>query len=127
MSGNDIASQGARAVVPISKLFHWASSSKKGTIMLVDDAILREHSRNYDLRVCSKAFQNQVRNPNKDLMLILSCNLETNFDRRLNNGISGYIKFEQPGPVEREKHIRLHSENLPKGGGRKPMKTHENP
>lgn len=117
LTGADVAPLGAEAVTSIHKLFDWASTSRRGLLVFIDeaDAFLRERNSfqmNQDLRTCLNAFLNRTGTPSKNFMLILASNLPNDFDKAVNDRITEYIKFDKPDLEERERLVRLYFEKF---------------
>ena len=79
MTGGDVAPMGRDGVTAMHKVFDWASTSRKGLLLFVDeaDAFLRKRSSekiSEDLRSTLNAFLYRTGEQNDKFMLVLASN-----------------------------------------------------
>ncbi|KAK4337352.1 hypothetical protein RND71_043622 [Anisodus tanguticus] len=113
LSGGDIKPLGPEAVTSIHKLFEWASTSRKGLLLFIDeaDAFLRERNSTQmseDLRSSLNAFLQRTGTPSDSFMLILASNTPEQFDWAIKDRIDEDIMFDLPSRKERERLVRLY-------------------
>ncbi|XP_067126521.1 ATPase family AAA domain-containing protein 3-B [Centruroides vittatus] len=113
MSGGDVAPMGREGVTAIHKMFDWASSSRRGLLLFVDesDAFLRKRSSEViseDLRSALNAFLYRTGDQSHKFMLVLASNIPEQFDWAINDRIDEMVEFELPGRDERERMVRLY-------------------
>ena len=110
LTGFKVASLGAKAATEIDKLLDWASTSRRGLLVFIDnaDAFLRERNTlEADLQSCLSAFLYHTDELDKNFMIILISGRPDGLDRAVNYRINQYIKFELPGPKERVRLLQL--------------------
>lgn len=113
MSGGDVAPMGREGVTAIHKMFDWASSSRQGLLLFVDesDAFLRKRSSEViseDLRSALNAFLYRTGDQSNKFMLVLASNIPEQFDWAINDRIDEMVEFELPGRDERQRMVRLY-------------------
>ena len=115
MTGGDVAPMGRDGVTAMHKVFDWASTSRKGLILFVDeaDAFLRKRSSeriSEDLRSTLNAFLYRTGEQNDKFMLVLASNTPEQLDWAINDRLDEMIEFALPGDAERERLVRLYFE-----------------
>ncbi|XP_055515158.1 ATPase family AAA domain containing 3 [Leucoraja erinacea] len=113
MTGGDVAPMGREGVTAMHKVFDWASSSRRGLLLFVDeaDAFLRKRSTekiSEDLRATLNAFLYRTGEQSNKFMLVLASNQPEQFDWAINDRIDEIVNFGLPGLEERERLVRLY-------------------
>ena len=113
MTGGDVAPMGRDGVTAMHKVFDWASTSRKGLILFVDeaDAFLRKRSSeriSEDLRSTLNAFLYRTGEQNDRFMLVLASNTPEQLDWAINDRLDEMIEFALPGDAERDRLLRLY-------------------
>ncbi|KAK4879589.1 hypothetical protein RN001_007735 [Aquatica leii] len=113
LTGGDIAPMGRDGVTAIHKVFDWATSSRKGLLLFVDeaDAFLRKRSSetiSEDLRATLNAFLYRTGDQSSKFMLVLASNTPEQFDWAVNDRLDEMVEFSLPGLQERERLMRLY-------------------
>ncbi|XP_012252047.2 ATPase family AAA domain-containing protein 3A homolog [Athalia rosae] len=113
LTGGDVAPLGRDGVTAIHKVFDWASSSRKGLLLFIDeaDAFLRKRSSEHiseDLRATLNAFLYRTGEQSNKFMLILASNTPEQFDWAVNDRLDEMVEFNLPGIQERERLVRLY-------------------
>ncbi|CAM9747262.1 unnamed protein product [Lampetra fluviatilis] len=113
MTGGDVAPMGRDGVTAMHKVFDWASTSKRGLLLFVDeaDAFLRKRSTeriSEDLRATLNAFLYRTGEQSNKFMLVLASNQPEQFDWAINDRIDEIVNFALPALEERERLVRLY-------------------
>ncbi|XP_034551218.1 ATPase family AAA domain-containing protein 3-like [Notolabrus celidotus] len=113
MTGGDVAPMGRDGVTAMHKVFDWASSSRRGVLLFVDeaDAFLRKRATekiSEDLRATLNAFLYRTGEQSNKFMLVLASNQPEQFDWAINDRIDEIVNFALPGLEERERLVRLY-------------------
>lgn len=113
LTGGDVAPLGRDGVTAVHKVFDWASSSRKGLLLFIDeaDAFLRKRSSEHiseDLRATLNAFLYRTGEQSNKFMLVLASNTPEQFDWAVNDRLDEMVEFNLPGFEERERLIRLY-------------------
>jgi len=113
MTGGDVAPMGRDGVTAVHKMFDWATTSKKGLILFVDeaDAFLRKRSSetiSEDLRSTLNAFLYRTGDQSDKFMLVLASNTPEQLDWAINDRLDEVVEFALPGKDERERLVRLY-------------------
>lgn len=113
MTGGDVAPMGRDGVTAVHKLYDWASTSKKGLILFVDeaDAFLRKRSSetiSEDMRSTLNAFLYRTGDQSDKFMLVLASNTPEQLDWAINDRLDEVVEFALPGLAERERLVRLY-------------------
>ncbi|CAG0912610.1 unnamed protein product [Notodromas monacha] len=113
LTGGDVAPMGRDGVTAIHKVFDWASTSRRGLILFVDeaDAFLRKRSSEHiseDLRAALNAFLYRTGDQSDKFMLVLASNTPEQFDWAVNDRLDEMVEFSLPGRDERERLVRLY-------------------
>ncbi|XP_036415760.1 ATPase family AAA domain containing 3 [Colossoma macropomum] len=130
MTGGDVAPMGRDGVTAMHKVFDWASTSRRGLLLFVDeaDAFLRKRATekiSEDLRATLNAFLYRTGEQSNKFMLVLASNQPEQFDWAINDRIDEIVNFALPGPEERERLVRLYFDRYvlePATGGRQRLK-----
>ncbi|KAF7693522.1 hypothetical protein HF521_008838 [Silurus meridionalis] len=130
MTGGDVAPMGREGVTAMHKVFDWASTSRQGLLLFVDeaDAFLRKRSTekiSEDLRATLNAFLYRTGEQSNKFMLVLASNQPEQFDWAINDRIDEIVNFALPGPEERERLVRLYFDKYvlePATGGKQRLK-----
>jgi len=115
LTGGDVAPMGRDGVTAVHKVFDWASTSRKGLILFVDeaDAFLRKRSSeaiSEDLRASLNAFLYRTGDQSDTFMLVLASNTPEQLDWAINDRLDEVVEFALPGLDERERLVRLYFE-----------------
>lgn len=110
MTGGDIAPLGKDAVTEIHKIFDWASTSRKGVLIFVDeaDAFLRKRSTeriSEDMRNALNAFLYRTGEASDKFMIVYASNQPEQFDWAINDRIDEMVEFGLPSYNERVRMI----------------------
>ncbi|KAK1133267.1 hypothetical protein AOXY_G38314 [Acipenser oxyrinchus oxyrinchus] len=113
MTGGDVAPMGRDGVTAMHKVFDWASSSRRGLLLFVDeaDAFLRKRATekiSEDLRATLNAFLYRTGEQSNKFMLVLASNQPEQFDWAINDRVDEIVNFALPGLEERERLVRLY-------------------
>ncbi|XP_057318403.1 ATPase family AAA domain-containing protein 3A homolog [Microplitis mediator] len=113
LTGGDLAPLGRDGVTAIHKVFDWASTTRKGLLLFIDeaDAFLRKRSSEHiseDLRAMLNAFLYRTGEQSNKFMLVLASNTPEQFDWAVNDRLDEMVEFLLPGREERERLIRLY-------------------
>jgi ATPase family AAA domain-containing protein 3A/B len=113
LTGGDLAPLGRDGVTAIHKVFDWASTSRRGLLLFIDeaDAFLRKRSSEHiseDLRAMLNAFLYRTGEQSGRFMLVLASNTPEQFDWAVNDRLDEMVEFSLPGPEERERLVRLY-------------------
>ncbi|XP_019877208.1 ATPase family AAA domain-containing protein 3A homolog [Aethina tumida] len=113
LTGGDIAPMGRDGVTAIHKVFDWATSTRKGLLLFIDeaDAFLRKRSSetiSEDLRSTLNAFLYRTGEQSNKCMLVLASNTPEQFDWAVNDRLDEMVEFNLPGVEERERLMRLY-------------------
>ncbi|XP_032003939.1 ATPase family AAA domain-containing protein 3B isoform X1 [Hylobates moloch] len=123
MTGGDVAPMGREGVTAMHKLFDWASTSRRGLLLFMDeaDAFLRKRASagtfslqeeiNNDLRATLNAFLYHMGQHSNKFMLVLASNLPEQFDCAINSRIDVMVHFDLPQQEERERLVRMYFDN----------------
>nr|CAB3224064.1 ATPase family AAA domain-containing protein 3-like [Phallusia mammillata] len=113
MTGGDVAPMGREGVTATHKLFDWASSSRRGLLLFVDeaDAFLRKRATekiSEDLRATLNAFLYRTGDQSSKFMMVLASNQPEQLDWAVNDRLDEMVEFGLPGIDERERLVRLY-------------------
>ena len=113
MSGGDVAPMGRDGVTAIHKLFNWATTSRRGLLLFVDeaDAFLRKRASetlSEHLRSALNAFLYRTGDQSNRFMLVLASNTPEQFDWAIHDRLDEMISFNLPTLSERERLVRLY-------------------
>ncbi|KAM7410925.1 hypothetical protein PAMA_021070 [Pampus argenteus] len=113
MTGGDVAPMGRDGVTAMHKVFDWASTSRRGLLLFVDeaDAFLRKRATekiSEDLRATLNAFLYRTGEQSNKFMLVLASNQPEQFDWAINDRIDEIVNFALPEQEERERLVRLY-------------------
>ncbi|XP_024126763.1 ATPase family AAA domain containing 3 [Oryzias melastigma] len=130
MTGGDVAPMGRDGVTAMHKVFDWATTSRRGLLLFVDeaDAFLRKRATekiSEDLRATLNAFLYRTGEQSNKFMLVLASNQPEQFDWAINDRIDEIVNFALPGLEERERLVRLYFDKYvlePATGGRQRLK-----
>lgn len=113
MTGGDVAPMGREGVTAMHKVFDWASTSRRGLLLFVDeaDAFLRKRATekiSEDLRATLNAFLHRTGQHSSKFMLVLASNQPEQFDWAINDRIDEMVCFALPQREERERLVRMY-------------------
>ncbi|XP_012270642.1 ATPase family AAA domain-containing protein 3A homolog [Orussus abietinus] len=131
LTGGDVAPLGRDGVTAIHKVFDWASTSRRGLLLFIDeaDAFLRKRSSEHiseDLRATLNAFLYRTGEQSNKFMLVLASNTPEQFDWAVNDRLDEMVEFQLPGREERERLVRLYFEKFvlqPAAEGKRRLKV----
>ena len=112
LTGADFIQLGNNAVTELHKIFDWAETSKKGTILFIDeaDAFLRKgresDKMSENMRNALSAFLYRTGTETKDFMVVLASNVPESLDKAVLDRIDDMIEFGLPEKKERETMLR---------------------
>lgn len=128
MSGGDVGPLGKDGVTQLHKLFDWAESSKKGVVILIDeaDAFLASRSKvnmTEESRNALNALLYRTGEASKKFMLVLATNRPGDLDAAVTDRVDESLIFDLPDlPARRlmlkqyfDKYIRNAGEDAPGG------------
>jgi ATPase family AAA domain-containing protein 3A/B len=113
LSGGDIAPLGARAVTEIHALFDWASVTKRGMLLFIDeaDAFLSKRgggASSDEVRSALNALLFRTGSPSRDVALVLATNRPEDLDAAVLDRVDDALEFPLPGEQERLALLRLY-------------------
>ncbi|XP_029346241.1 ATPase family AAA domain-containing protein 3 [Acyrthosiphon pisum] len=113
LTGGDVAPLGKDGVTEMHKVFDWATNSRKGLLLFVDeaDAFLRKRSSELiseNLRATLNAFLYRTGDQSNKFMLVLASNTPEQFDWAVNDRLDEMVEFGLPGKEERERLMMLY-------------------
>lgn len=117
-TGGDLAPLGATAVTELHKLFDWASTSRKGLLLFIDeaDAFLRTRSSavgaTEDMRNALNAFLYRTGQPTNKFMVMMATNRPHEFDEAASDRVDDVVPFDLPGEEERRDMLELYVDRL---------------
>lgn len=125
MTGGDVAPLGSQAVTKIHQLFDWASKSKKGLLLFIDeaDAFLCERNNTHmseAQRSALNALLYRTGDQSRDIVLALATNRPGDLDSAITDRIDEVLEFPLPGEDERVKLLKLYLDKyIAQAGGNK--------
>ncbi|XP_065842608.1 ATPase family AAA domain-containing protein 3-B-like [Oscarella lobularis] len=112
MTGGDVAPLGRDGVTAIHKLFDWASTSRRGVLLFVDeaDAFLkpRKDVVSEEMRSALNAFLYRTGELSRKFMLVLATNQPHQLDFAVSDRLDEIVRFDLPGREERLKILSLY-------------------
>uniref|UniRef100_A0A8C0C842 ATPase family AAA domain containing 3A n=1 Tax=Balaenoptera musculus TaxID=9771 RepID=A0A8C0C842_BALMU len=113
MTGGDVTPMGRDGVTAMHKVFDWASTSRRGLLLFVDeaDAFLRKRATekiSEDLRATLNAFLHRTGQHSSKFMLVLATNQPEQLDWAINDRIGEMVRFDLPRREERERLVRMY-------------------
>lgn len=117
LTGGDVAPLGREGVTEIHKLFDWASHSRRGLLLFVDeaDAFLQKRSNTVmseDTRNALNAFLYRTGEASDKFMIVFASNQPEQFDWAINDRIDEMVEFALPGQNERVRMLAQYFERL---------------
>ena len=105
-TGGDIGPLGKEGTTELHKLFDWASTSKKGVLLFMDeaDAFLRKRTTekiSEDMRNALNALLFRTGTASHNFMLVLASNAPEQLDRAIHDRIDEMVFFDKPGYKQR--------------------------
>lgn len=100
-TGGDIGPLGRNGVTELHKLFDWASTSKRGVLLFMDeaDAFLRRRDQEVigeDLRNSLNAVLYRTGTASHNFMLVLASNAPEQLDRAIHDRMDEMVYFDKP-------------------------------
>lgn len=131
ISGGDVFPLNRDGVTAIHKVFDWASTSRRGLLLFLDeaDAFLRKRSSqgmSEDLRATLNAFLYRTGEQSNKFMLVLASNTPEQFDWAVNDRLDELVEFALPTLDERQRLVRLYFERFvlkPAAEGKRRLKV----
>lgn len=130
MTGGDIALLGKESVGAIHKVFDWASTSRNGLVLFIDEAegFLRKRHENIseELRMAISAFLYRTGTQTDKFMMVLASNTPEVLDFAVVDRVHEPVEFPLPSLSERERLVRLYFEKyilLPASEGKRRLKV----
>lgn len=131
VSGGDVFPLGRDGVTAIHKVFDWASTSRRGLLLFLDeaDAFLRKRSSEHmseDLRAMLNAFLYRTGEQSNKFMLVLASNTPEQFDWAVNDRLDEVVEFQLPTLEERKRLVNLYFEKFvlqPAAEGKKRLRV----
>lgn len=117
-TGGDLAPLGASAVTELHKLFDWASTSRRGLLLFIDeaDAFLRTRSSatgaTEDMRNALNAFLYRTGQPTTKFMLMMATNRPHEFDEAAADRVDDVVPFSLPATTERRDMLQMYVDRL---------------
>lgn len=117
-TGGDLAPLGSGAVTELHKLFDWASTSRKGLLLFIDeaDAFLRTRSSatgaTEDMRNALNAFLYRTGQPTNRFMVMMATNRPHEFDEAAADRVDDVVPFSLPAPEQRREMLKLYVNRL---------------
>ncbi|KAI9922017.1 hypothetical protein PsorP6_000050 [Peronosclerospora sorghi] len=116
LTGGDVAPLGREGVTEIHKLFDWASHSRRGLLLFVDeaDAFLQKRSNTVmseDMRNALNAFLYRTGEASDKFMIVFASNQPEQFDWAINDRIDEMVEFRLPGFDERVRMLKQYFDN----------------
>lgn len=117
LSGGDVAPLGEDAVNQLHALFRWASRSRKGLLVFIDEAeaflssrsnTLGEGASDAHIRNALNALLYQTGTPSKNFMMVLATNRPEDLDAAILDRIDVSLQISLPEEAERLELIRLY-------------------
>nr|CCA20416.1 ATPase family AAA domaincontaining protein 3A putat [Albugo laibachii Nc14] len=117
LTGGDVAPLGREGVTEIHKLFDWASHSRRGLLLFVDeaDAFLQKRNNTVmseDTRNALNAFLYRTGEASDKFMIVFASNQPEQFDWAINDRIDEMVEFALPGQNERVRMLAQYFERL---------------
>ncbi|OQR93450.1 ATPase family AAA domain-containing protein 3A [Thraustotheca clavata] len=115
LTGGDVSPLGREGVTEIHKLFDWASHSRRGLLLFVDeaDAFLQKRSNavmSEDMRNALNAFLYRTGEASDKFMIVFASNQPEQFDWAINDRIDEMVEFQLPGLDERVRMLQQYVE-----------------
>ncbi|OMJ66861.1 hypothetical protein SteCoe_36146 [Stentor coeruleus] len=106
LTGGDIGPLGKDGVTELHRLFDWASTSKKGVLLFMDeaDAFLRKRTTekiSEDMRNSLNALLYRTGSASYNFMLVLASNTPDQLDRAIHDRVDEIVKFDRPEEKQR--------------------------
>jgi ATPase family AAA domain-containing protein 3A/B len=113
-TGGDLAPLGAAAVTELHKLFDWASTTRRGLLLFIDeaDAFLRTRSSatgaTEEMRNALNAFLYRTGEPSTRFMVMMATNRPHEFDEAAADRVDDIVPFSLPGKEQRKIMLTLY-------------------
>ena len=121
MTGGDVAPLGAAAVTKIHELFDWASTSKRGLLLFIDEAdaflakrggAVAEAEASPGTRAALNALLYRTGELSRDVVLVIATNRPEDLDPAVLDRMDEAMEFGLPDLESRERIVRLYFEKL---------------
>eukprot|EP00052_Salpingoeca_macrocollata_P001381 m.25263 g.25263 ORF g.25263 m.25263 type:complete len:576 (-) comp11343_c0_seq2:76-1803(-) len=114
LAGGDVGPLGRDAVTELHRVFDWASTSRKGVVLFIDEAesFLRKRSEDgqmsENMRNALSTFLYRTGDPTNKFMLVFATNEPQMFDRAVTDRVDEVVEFELPDLAERVELLDLY-------------------
>ncbi|KAL4450227.1 hypothetical protein ABPG77_010896 [Micractinium sp. CCAP 211/92] len=114
LSGGDVAPLGGNAVTQLHETFDWAERSRRGLLLLIDeaDAFLSRRGGNISegSRAAINAFLYRTGEQSRDFCVVLATNRPSDLDPAVIDRTDEAIEFGLPGDAERHRILQVYFE-----------------
>ncbi|KAL4421615.1 hypothetical protein ABPG75_010906 [Micractinium tetrahymenae] len=112
LSGGDVAPLGGNAVTQLHETFDWAERSRRGLLLLIDeaDAFLSRRGGNISegSRAAINAFLYRTGEQSRDFCVVLATNRPSDLDPAVIDRTDDAIEFGLPGDAERHRILQVY-------------------
>ncbi|PSC70197.1 ATPase family AAA domain-containing 3-B [Micractinium conductrix] len=112
LSGGDVAPLGGNAVTQLHETFDWAERSRRGLLLLIDeaDAFLSRRGGNLSegSRAAINAFLYRTGEQSRDFCVVLATNRPSDLDPAVIDRTDEAIEFALPGDAERHRILQVY-------------------
>jgi len=117
MTGGDVAPLGASAVTKIHEMFDWASTSRKGLLLFIDeaDAFLAKRGSNVagtETRAALNALLYRTGEMNRDVVMVLATNRPEDLDKAVLDRMDEALEIGLPDLNARKRMVKLYFDKL---------------
>ena len=117
MTGGDVAPLGANAVTKLHETFDWASTSRKGLLLFIDEADAFLAKRGGDVagkesRAALNALLYRTGEMNRDVALVLATNRPEDLDKAVLDRMDETVEIGLPDLEARKRMVKLYFDKL---------------
>jgi ATPase family AAA domain-containing protein 3A/B len=117
MTGGDVAPLGATAVTKIHEMFDWASTSRKGLLLFIDEADAFLAKRGGDVagtetRAALNALLYRTGEMNRDVVMVLATNRPEDLDKAVLDRMDEALEIGLPDLGARKRMVKLYFDKL---------------
>ena len=117
MTGGDVAPLGATAVTKIHEMFDWASTSRKGLLLFIDEADAFLAKRGSDVagtetRAALNALLYRTGEMNRDVVMVLATNRPEDLDKAVLDRMDEALEIGLPDLAARKRMVKLYFDKL---------------
>jgi ATPase family AAA domain-containing protein 3A/B len=117
MTGGDVAPLGANAVTKLHEMFDWASTSRKGLLLFIDEADAFLAKRGSDVagtesRAALNALLYRTGEMNRDVALVLATNRPEDLDKAVLDRMDESVEIGLPDLEARKRMVKLYFDKL---------------